>query len=152
MNYSEIMQKALKKNISKEVWQEIEHHTEHFIEDVSKHHPEKVKEFLRKLKDSVCYPPITEEEAKTYVSKMHNKDGSMGGHWTVEQVRELSKTHPALKNFNFADFYIALNMMYSDYYQPNRNMEEYAQLAIDFLGDKDAPKNKIRRYMEAMED
>jgi hypothetical protein len=41
-------------------------------------------------------------------------------------------------------------MMYSDYYKPGRTTETYAMLAKDFLTDKDAPADKLKRYMEAM--
>lgn len=149
--FKEIMIKAQEKNINGQVWEQIQNKTENFLKEVSVNYPDKVKHFLHDLKDLVCFPPLSEDEAKKYVSAMQNKDGSIGGHWTLEQVRELAKSHPILTRFDCLDFYVAINMMYSDYYSSKRNAEDYVNLAVDFLDDKDAPHNKIRRYMSAME-
>lgn len=149
--FKEIMEKAENKQLNGRIWEDIKNKTEMFFEDMARNYPEKVEHFLKDIKDMVCYPPLTEEEAKKYVSKMENKDGTMGGHWTLEQVKELGKSHPALKQFDCLDFYVALNMMYSDYHSTGKNAEYYVELAEDFLGDKDAPHNKMRRYMTAME-
>ena len=93
---------------------------------------------------------LTEAEALEYVAHMTNKDGSKGEHWTLPQVKEYMAQHSELAGLNPNCFYVALNMMYSDYYKPGRTTETYAMLAKDFLTDKDAPADKLKRYMEAM--
>ena len=55
-----------------------------------------------------------------------------------------------LEDLNPICFYVAMNMMYSDYYQPERKTDTYAILAKDFLEDEDAPKDKLKRYLKAM--
>lgn len=44
------------------------------------------------------------------------------------------------------DFYVAANMMYSDYFQPAFSSELYLNMARDFLNDKDAEKDKLLKY------
>ena len=105
----------------------------------------------KKIEDALLFPPFTEQKATEIVSKFVNKDGTRGAHWSFSQVRDVAKTHPEVQKFDFLDFYVTLNMIYSDYYCSKFNTEDYIQLTIDFLGDTDAPKNKIRRYIKAME-
>lgn len=93
---------------------------------------------------------MTKEEAEEYVSKMKNKDVSYGGHWTYDQTTEYMLTHDILRDLNRVCFYVAMNMMYSDYYQAGRGAYFYASMAKDFLTDKDAPSDKLKRYIEAM--
>ena len=94
---------------------------------------------------------LTKEEALEYVAHMKNKDGSVGPHWSLEQVKEYMSKHPEFDDLYLLDFYVAINMMYSDYYKPLRTVETYAMLAKDFITDKDAPADKVKRYMLAME-
>lgn len=94
---------------------------------------------------------LTKEEALDYVAHMKNKDGSVGPHWSLEQVKEYMSKHPEFDDLYLLDFYVAINMMYSDYYKPLRTVETYAMLAKDFITDKDAPADKVKRYMLAME-
>ena len=82
---------------------------------------------------------------------MTNKDGSTGEHWTHEQTHAYMNAHEEYKNLNDLDFYVAMNMMFSDYYKPAYTTDAYASMAKDFLTDKDAPGNKVVRYIKAME-
>jgi hypothetical protein len=103
------------------------------------------------MESEICYPPLTEEQAKDYVSHMTNKDGSKGEHWTLAQTSDYQKAHADYADLHELDFYVAMNMMYSDYYKPVYTTDNYAALAKDFITDKDAPKNKVVRYIKAME-
>lgn len=53
------------------------------------------------------------------VSKMENEDGSRGPHWSIEETTALASQHGiSLSNrFNRYDWYVALNMIYSDFYK-----------------------------------
>ena len=93
---------------------------------------------------------LTKEEALEYVAHMKNKDGSVGPHWSLDQVKGYMENHSEYDDLYLLDFYVAINMMYSDYYTPARSVETYARLAKDFIDDKDAPSDKVKRYMEAM--
>ena len=150
-NYKKIMDCVDHKHITDEMWEEVAEDTNEFIEEMQTSHPDKVHHFLKTIENVLLYPPLTEQKANEIVSKMVNKDGTRGAHWSISQVRDLAKAHPELKAFDFWDFYVALNMMYSDYYCPKFTTEDYVQLAVDFIGDADAPKNKVIRYVKAME-
>lgn len=147
-SYKYLMDKASEKMIGKEGWEDVVERTCDFLEEIKKSYPEKVALLLKDLEDMICYPPITEVEAKAYVAKMVNKDGTTGEHWSLETVRTLPAQNKDLMKFDFFEFYIALNMAWSDRYHPNKKTEDYIMDAVDFLDDKDAPKNKMRRYME----
>lgn len=45
-----------------------------------------------------------------------------------------------------ADFYAALNMVYSDYYNPKFDTSIYVELAKDWLNDKDIDGAKLLKY------
>lgn len=96
------------------------------------------------------YFVVPAEEAKDYVRHFVNKDGTTGAHWTMEQTKSYQATHEEVEDLNPICFYVAMNMMYSDYYQPERKTDTYAILAKDFLEDEDAPKDKLKRYLKAM--
>jgi hypothetical protein len=149
--YKKIMDCVDHKHITDEMWEEVAEDTNDFLEDIKVSHPDKVHHFLKKIEDVLLFPPFTEQKANEIVSKFVNKDGTRGAHWSFSQVRDVAKTHPEVQKFDFLDFYVALNMIYSDYYCSKFNTEDYIQLTIDFMGDTDAPKNKVRRYIKAME-
>lgn len=120
---------------------------DHFVEDVRSKHPELVEYFLLKI-DLLLNPHFTKDTVKYAVSQMKNKDGSVGEHWSKEITDRVleSKSY----EFNHCDWYYVLNMIYSDYYKPGRSDEVYIELAYDFLSDKDAPKDKAKRYYKSL--
>lgn len=118
--------------------------------ELKKHYPSYYAKYDKKLEEIYRHGYMTEEEAKEYVSAFKNKDGSTGEHWTLAQVQSYMGSHPEYLDINPICFYVAMNMMYSDYYQPTRTTDTYAALAKDFLSDKDAPPDKLKRYLEAM--
>ena len=149
--YKKLVQKAYYKDLGEDVMWKMTDDTDKFVESMRVLHPAEVDKFLSHMEDDICYPPLTEAQAKEYVSHMQNKDGSTGEHWTLEQVKAFMQSHSEYSSLNALDFYVAINMMYSDYYKAAYTTENYAALAKDFIGDKDAPKNKVVRYMKAME-
>ncbi|MGM9763485.1 MAG: hypothetical protein ACI3ZQ_05660 [Candidatus Cryptobacteroides sp.] len=93
--------------------------------------------------------------AEEWTAKMENEDGTRGAHWSYEQIAQLMPQ----KNIECdpAEFYAAVNMMYSDYCkvakQYNINtVDFYFAMAKAFLDDKDAEENKIYRYYEYIVD
>lgn len=148
--YKDIMKKAREEQATEEMFSEMDDLTQDFVDCVNGVYPDKAKEFLEALADAVCFPPITEQKAISYVRGMENKDGSHGEHWSLPQVKELYRSKGFLKEYALLDFYVAVNMVWSDYYRQEWTDEEYIRLACDFLGDKDAPKNKMSRYMSVM--
>ena len=120
---------------------------DHFVEEVREHNPEMVDKFLMKV-DLLVNPDFSEETALYAVSKMKNKDGTIGEHWNYETTTKVLEA----KGYNFkpCDWYYTLNMIYSDYYKSGRSDDIYVDLAKDFLNDVDAPDNKAKRYYLAM--
>lgn len=93
-------------------------------------------------------------DAKEWVERMINDDGTTGAHWTVAQTTPLAATAGVtLGTISEAAWNAAMNMMYSDYcavatkYNANKP-EFYADMAKAFLCDKDAPSpmEKLAAY------
>lgn len=88
------------------------------------------------------------------VSKLKNEDGTIGGHWTLEQTNNVARQYGMnFSGFNEYDWNYAMNVIYSDYYGVvNNNLENYFRLAQKFIMDKDAPEGKVLKYYIAMEE
>lgn len=84
------------------------------------------------------------ELAEEWVAAMINKDGTHGGHWTKEQAEEVRRK--VAPSADPCDFYAALNMVYSDFFNPRFDAEIYAIMAKDWLDDADAEPGKALRY------
>ena len=119
---------------------------------IKKNFPTTYKKYEHRLEQAYKHYPLDPEEAKEYVAGMDNKDGSHGEHWTLAQVESYMASKPEYNDLDPVCFYVALNMMYSDYYTPTKSVDSYAQMAASFLRDKDAPADKMQRYMKAMRD
>lgn len=93
------------------------------------------------------------EAFQKFLARMKNKDGSSGAYWTLEDVEKVAASMGidwGCKNYNIYDLYYTLNMVRSDYYKDGQAPQYYADLAFDFLEDKDAPEGKAKRYYLAM--
>ena len=95
--------------------------------------------------------PFTQEEAKEWTSAMQNVDGTTGPHWTLEQTNQIMTQRGI--NCDPAEFYAAMNMVYSDYSKVAKklnvsNIDFYAEIAKAFLDDQDAAPDKLARYYE----
>lgn len=99
-------------------------------------------------------PHFDEEMARKAVSKMENEDGSRGPHWSLEETTTLANQHGINLNgrFNRYDWYVALNMIYSDYYKvivniANTNsVRHFVEFAKAWLADKDVDEGKMWYY------
>lgn len=96
-------------------------------------------------------PPMSRKMSMEWTAKMQNADGTTGPHWPIETTTQ------AMDEFNIQEdaqkFYIAMNMMYSDYCRVaqklNTNTAEfYARMAKAFLDDPDAGSDKLAKYYE----
>jgi hypothetical protein len=128
---------------SEETMHKLTHKIDCFVEEVRESHSEMVENFLMKV-DLLLNPEFTKETAKYVVSKMHNKDGSTGEHWDYETTTKVLKNRGY--DFNPADWYYVLNMVYSDYYKPSRSDDVYIEFACDFLHDVDGPAHKAKKW------
>ena len=101
---------------------------------------------------------LTDEDLRAWTSKMENADGTIGAHWTEAQTNSIAQAiDVAFGEVSTAEFWAAMNMMYSDYapaglkYGVDRP-EFYADLAKEFLFDKDGPgpSAKLAAYYNAV--
>ena len=94
---------------------------------------------------------VDQAVAMEWVHRMKNADGTTGPHYKPEQAEQLRVVHcPHCKRW---EFFVALNMMYSDYSEVARKMgvdkpEFYVHMAKAFLEDQDAGEHKLIEYME----
>ena len=130
-----------------EVMEELTEIIDEFVEDIREHEEEKADEFILMV-DLLLNPHFSKETSKYAVSKLKNKDGSIGEHWNKETTDRVLEEKGY--DFNYCDWYYVLNMIYSDYYKSGRSDDTYIELAYDFLEDKDAPEDKAKRYYKAM--
>lgn len=99
---------------------------------------------------------VTPEKAEEWTKEMKNSDGTKGAHWSQEQTRTLMDRVGG-QNLDPLEFYVAANMMYSDYCKTAKkfnvdNADFYGYMAKDFLEDKDAGKGKLAKYFEIVVD
>lgn len=99
-------------------------------------------------------PHFNEEKARKAVSKMENEDGTRGPHWSIEETTSLANQHGIRldEKFNKYDWFVALNMMYSDYCRVlvnitgSNNTKNYVELAKAWMADKDIDEGKMWFY------
>lgn len=100
-------------------------------------------------------PHFNEEYAYKAVKGMENEDGSKGPHWTVEETTSIAnKLGIDLKSdkHNKWDWFVAMNMIYSDFYKAivtitgSANTKYFAELTKAWLCDKDISKGKMWHY------
>lgn len=95
--------------------------------------------------------PMTKEKAEEWVRSMRGANGMPGQHWTMEQAKQIMARNGY--HDDPVEFFVALNMMKSDYSKAAQKMgmdkeEFYAAMADAFLNDEDAHKDKLARYYE----
>lgn len=104
------------------------------------------------------YGPHFNEECAMYaVQKMQNEDGTKGQHWSLEEAVALANQHGVDVHggkFNKYDWYVALNMIYSDFYKvimtlagTNRT-KFFVDFAKAWLQDKDVEEGKMWYYFK----
>ena len=100
-------------------------------------------------------PHFNEECALKVVSKMQNEDGTKGQHWSLSEAIALANRYGVSLNtehYNKYDWYVALNMIYSDYYSVTRNISVsdqtkfFIELAKAWIKDKDVDEGKMWYY------
>ena len=97
---------------------------------------------------------LNDYNPREWAKEMQNADGSSGAHWSMEDTETVRKT----RNINDCkpeDFWITMNMMYSDYQGVAKKYgidkpEFYADMARGFLMDKDSKqgREKLEAYYE----
>lgn len=112
------------------------------------------KLFKYKAYEQEYGPHFNQEEARKAVSKMQNEDGSRGPHWSIEETTSYANQYGVNLNsrFNRYDWFVALNMIYSDYYKVivnitnSNNTKHFVEFAKAWLNDKDIDEGKMWYY------
>lgn len=102
-------------------------------------------------------PHFNEECAHKAVKKMENEDGTKGPCWSVEEAERVAAQYGVnLKGekFNKYDWFVALNMVRSDFYRAvvnmtgNDNVKHFVELTKAWLNDKDIESGKMWFYFK----
>lgn len=110
---------------------------------------------LNKLYERMNGPHFNEEYARYAVEGMENEDGTKGPHWTVEETTSVANKlgiNLKTEKHNKWDWYVAMNMIYSDFYKAvvamtgSANTKYFAELAKAWLCDKDVSEGKMWHY------
>lgn len=105
--------------------------------------------------EAINGPHFDEEHARIAVEGMENEDGTKGPHWTVEETTSVANQmgiNLRSEKHNKWDWFVAMNMVYSDYYKAvvamtgNTNTKHFAELAKAWLCDKDISEGKMWHY------
>lgn len=105
--------------------------------------PELYHKYITKMKLANRHMEWDKPQAECAVKRMKNKDGTEGSHWSYEQTT--SVMHDKGYDYNEAEWYYVLNMVYSDHYHKEFETEHYIDLACDIIGDIDVLPNSTKR-------
>lgn len=98
---------------------------------------------------------INQELAKSIVYDFAVTDGSereSGEKWSMEETKSVGdKLGIDWEKINKCEWYVVMNMMYSDYYRTAKkhglaDPSFFAELSYDWFTDKDGAKDKTFRY------
>ena len=96
-------------------------------------------ELAANMYEAINGPHFDEEHARYAVEGMENEDGTKGPHWTVEETTSVANQmgiNLKSEKHNKWDWYVAMNMIYSDYYKAvvamtgSANTKHFAENAI----------------------
>ena len=102
-------------------------------------------------------PHFNEECAHKAVKKMENEDGSKGPRWSIEEAERIAQQYGVnIKGdkFNKYDWFVALNMIRSDFYRAvvnmtgSDNVKHFVELTKAWLNDKDIEAGKMWYYFK----
>lgn len=125
-----------------------------------KHRLEKHEDAIEKIAESTpapirSYNTLNRHEAREWVSKMRNADGSHGEHWTMDQAKSVQRTHDL--KCDEAEFYAIINALYSDYSEvmasvgiTDKDVDFWGAFAQAWLKDEDAMPHKAARYLKCI--
>lgn len=112
-------------------------------------------ELCANMYEAINGPHFDEEHARYAVEEMENEDGSKGPHWTVEETTSIANQmgiNLRSEKHNKWDWYVAMNMIYSDFYKAvvamtgSTNTKHFAELAKAWICDKDIEEGKMWHY------
>ena len=104
------------------------------------------------------YNMLTPDDINKWNAEMHNEDGTIGGHWTVDQTTSVAHSLGVkFEHISEMCWNVTMNMMYSDYFKVANKYgfstaDFYGEIAKAFLFDKDAesPREKLAAYYHSI--
>lgn len=98
---------------------------------------------------------LTREQAEEWVASMKSADGSHGGRWKWNEIRQYAQNFGISGEQKVVDFYAIINAMASDYGKVAKKFgvdkaDFYAELAKAFMDDADANPGKVMTYYECI--
>lgn len=102
-------------------------------------------ELCANVYEAINGPHFDEEHARYAVEGMENEDGTKGPHWTVEETTSVANQmgiNLRSEKHNKWDWYVAMNMIYSDFYKAvvamtgSNNTKHFAELTKAIATDK----------------
>lgn len=102
-------------------------------------------------------PHFNEECAMKAVKYMENEDGTKGPRWSVEEAERVANQYGITfksEKFNKYDWFVALNMIRSDFYRAvvnmtgSDNIKHFVELTKAWLNDKDIEDGKMWFYFK----
>lgn len=89
-------------------------------------------ELAANMYEAINGPHFDEEHARYAVEGMENEDGTKGPHWTVEETTSVANQmgiNLKSEKHNKWDWFVAMNMIYSDFYKAAETNSDFARLA-----------------------
>lgn len=158
MMYKEMIEVAQAKGLTSEkvMWESVDALEEMLC--VMKHeHPEKFWKFMREQHGVMWKGHYSEEFAEHDIKHLRYKDKSgkehVGGHWSKEEVLEVTKGQTFPPGTNDCDKWVAYNVMYSDLHKELEDSEILRAAYAFFFADDDfeySKGGKIWKYMSAV--
>ena len=92
-----------------------------------------LKEAEKMIAECGTYADFTAEDAEKWSKKLVNDDGTTGPHWTIDQTTSVADANGVyFEHITRDDFWISMNMMYSDY---SKVADKYGVNTADFFAD-----------------
>lgn len=132
-----------------------EHIMKHFAEALCECECGEMEKEYKYLYEDAYGHKLSKEIAEDWVKSMTMVDQNQetGQKWSMDSTSEYgSKVGIDWSKHSKVDFYVVMNMMYSDYYKTAKqyNMENdpmfFARFAKDWLCDTDVKENKLYKY------
>ena len=105
---------------------------------------------------------LTKREMQEWKRRMQNADGSLGEHFSGEQIKNMAeKLGVRYNGYDEKELCMTVNMLYSDYCEamrmivpPDKELMTYVKLAKAWLEDEDAPEGgeKLALYFRCILD
>lgn len=115
------------------------------IERILKHNPDRMFDIIEEMHEQygdaikqffTCHIENLETYNK-YVNLLRNFDGTIGGHWNVEQIKQAAKIDWDKVEYTCYDYAYIVNMKYSDDGHRFKSVDDIFVSAKDFLEDND---------------